>query len=117
MIACLDQVDPEHRLSMAEIAGITDWDLIHSLFWLVGTPEPARLHHHALLQERYFAYSRLLLHRVTGDAVPPPLAEAVERFRTGADKLVDRDFRAKLACILHRLDVARPHGLHAWRWR
>ena len=170
MIACLDRVDPDRRLPMSDIAGITDWDLVHSLFWLTGVPEPLVLGFPQLLEERYFAYSRYVLHRVTGEAVPPALAEAVEQFQTGADEMVDREFRDKLrlldgapdaderealitriegnwprrrnsgfyrrsaplqaghdasndlsvdhqlACILHRLEIKRPHSPHAWRW-
>ena len=99
MIECWDAVDPNHQLPMSAIAGITDWDLVHSLFWLSGTPEPVRLDFPRLLEERYFAYSRFLLHRVTGSTVPSPLADAIDRFQAGAETLVDLDFRDKLALL------------------
>jgi hypothetical protein len=99
MIACLDAVDPDRLLPMSAIAGITDWDLVHSLFWLTDSSEPVLLHFPRLLEERYFAYSRFILHRVTGAAVPPSLGNAVDQFQTGADALVDRDFRDKLRLL------------------
>jgi hypothetical protein len=111
MIACLDTVDPEGRLPMASIAGITDWGLVHSLFWLAGSPEPVRLQFPRLLEERYFAYSHFVLHRVVDAAVPRPLAEAVERFQTGANALVDRDFRDKMALLDGAPDAAVREAL------
>ena len=83
---------------MDQIAGITDWDLVHALFWLAGTPEPVVMHFPRLEQERYFAYSHYLRLRLTGAEVPATLAAAVAQFQNG-DGLVDRDFRDKLALL------------------
>ena len=108
---CLDAVDPERLLPMSAIAGITDWDLVHSLFWLTGSSEPVLLHFPRLLEERYFAYSRFILHRVTGAAVPRSLADAVDQFQTGADALVDRDFRDKLRLLDSATDADEREAL------
>ena len=111
MIACLDAVDPDRLLPMSAIAGITDWDLVHSLFWLTGSPEPVVLHFPRLLEERYFTYSRFILHRVTSAAAPPSLANAVDQFQTGADALVDRDFRDKLRLLESAHDADEREAL------
>lgn len=99
MIACWDEVDPQRALSMEQVSGITDWDLLYALFWLTGVQEPFQLGFPRLLEERYFAYSRFLLHRVTGTDVPAPLAKAVARFQSGSTALVDQDFHDKLALL------------------
>jgi hypothetical protein len=99
LIACRNRVDPGHALPMAQIAGITDWDFVHALFWLAGTPEPVMMHMPRLLEERYFAYGRYLLLRVTGADVPPELAAAVAGLAGNGKGLVDRDFAAKQALL------------------
>lgn len=99
MLACWDEVDPQRALSMEQVSGITDWDLLYALFWLNGVQEPFPLRFPRLLEERYFTYSRFLLHRVTGKDVPEPLARAVARFQSGSKALVDQDFRDKLALL------------------
>lgn len=111
MIDCRDAVDPDRLLPMSAIAGITDWDLVHSLFWLTGSSEPVVLHFPGLLEERYFAYSHFILHRVTGAAAPPSLANAVDQFQTGADAPVDRDFRDKLRLLDSATDADEREAL------
>lgn len=115
LIACRTAVDPGHRLAMDQIAGITDWDLVHALFWLAGMPEPVAMHVPRLEQERYFACSRFLLLRVTGALVPPALAAAVAGFQ-GGDGLVDRDFRDKLALLDGAGDPAALMARIASHW-
>lgn len=111
MMACRDEIDPGGRIPVESIAGITDWDFVHTLFWLVGSPEPVRLHHPGVLQERYPAYSHYLLCRTTGVAVPPALADAVERYKNGSEALVDRDFRDKLELLDGAPDLDRREEL------
>jgi hypothetical protein len=117
MIACRAAVDPDRRLPMAQIAGITDWDFVHALFWLAAMPEPVQMHFPRLAEERYFACSHFLLHRVTGTDVPGPLAQAVAGFQSG-DGLAARDFRDKLALLDGEASdalIARIEGY--WRKR
>jgi hypothetical protein len=111
MMACRDEIDPRGQIPVESIAGITDWDFVHSLFWLVGSPEPVRLQRPELLNERYSAYSHYLLCRTTGLAVPPALAAAVERFKTGTEALVDRDFHDKLELLDGAPNVDRREAL------
>ncbi|WP_156254881.1 hypothetical protein [Sandarakinorhabdus oryzae] len=115
LIACRDRADPGHALPMDAIAGITDWDLVHALFWLAGTPEPVVMQFPRLEQERYFAYSRFLLLRVTGAEVPAALAAAVAQFDSG-DGLVDKDFRDKLALLDGDGDAQALVGRIAGYW-
>lgn len=99
MLAERDRLDPQHAIALPTVAGITDWDLVYSLFWLIGDPAEPLLHDPHMLEERYFAYARYLLHRTTGSAVPDKLAEAVERFKQSGDGLVDRNFRDLVALL------------------
>lgn len=99
LIACRNRVDPDHRLAVDRIAGITEWDLVHALFWLAGTPEPVVMQCPRRLEERYFAYSHCLLLRLTGNDVPAALAAVVARFAASGQGLVDRDFAAKQALL------------------
>lgn len=115
LIACRDRIDPGHALPMDQIAGITEWDLVHALFWLAGTPEPPVMHVPRLEQERYFACSRFLLLRVTDAPVPAALAQAVAGFQ-GGDGLVDRDFRDKLALLDGAGDPAELMARIAAHW-
>lgn len=99
MLAERDRLDPQHAIAMSAIGGITEWDLVYSLFWLIGDPVEPLLHSPHMLEERYFAYARYLLHRTTGSAVPEPLAAAVERFRQSGDGLVDHNFGDLVALL------------------
>ncbi len=116
LIACRNRVDPGHALPMAAIAGITDWDLVHALFWLAGTREPVVMHFPQLLEERYFAYSRFLLLQVTGADVPPELAAAVAGFAASGQGLVDRDFAAKQSLLNGAPDAAALLAQIAGHW-
>ena len=102
MIAFRDLADPAHGLTMGQISGITDWDQIYTLFWLTGRSVEPVFHHPHLLAQRYFAYSRWQLLRLTGRPQPDDLAATVERFRTRHDELVDRHF-ADLVALLDGL--------------
>ncbi len=93
MLAYRDAVDPSRTIPMEKIAGITDWDLVYACFWLIGQTEEPQFHFSRLLDERYFTYSRYLLHRLTDTAIPDAVAAAVHRFQSGHDELVDRNFR------------------------
>lgn len=93
MLAYRDVVDPACTIPMDEVAGITDWDLVYAAFWLIGQAEQPQFHFPRLLDERYFTYSRYLLHRLTDTAMPGAIAAAAERFQAGNDGLVDRNFR------------------------
>ena len=116
LVACRNRVDPGHALPMAQIAGITDWDLVHALFWLAGTPEPVVMHFPRLLEARYFSYSRFLLLRVTGADVPPALAAAVAGLAASGQGLVDRDFAAKQALLNDVGDAAALMAEIAGLW-
>ncbi|WP_164155487.1 hypothetical protein [Sandarakinorhabdus rubra] len=116
LIACRNAVDPGHALPMDQIAGITDWDMVYALFWLAGTPEPVVMHFPRLVEERYFAYSHVLLLRMTGAGVPPALAAAVARFLAGGQGLVDRDFAAKQALLDGAPDAAALMAAIAGNW-
>jgi hypothetical protein len=116
LIACRERVDPGHALPMAAIAGITDWDFVHALFWLAGIPEPVVMHVPRLLEARYFSYSRWLLLRVTGAEVPPALAAAVAGFAASGQGLVDRDFAAKRALLDGAGDPAALTARIASHW-
>lgn len=108
MLAERDRLDPEHAIALSAIAGITDWDLVYSLFWLNNEPAEPLLHIPRMLDERYFAYARYLLHRTTGSAVPDQLAEAVERYKQSGSGLVDRNFSDLVALLEAEEPAAGP---------
>lgn len=92
MVAYRSHFDPDHQIPMIKIAGITDWDLIYSLFWLNGKSEPFEFVFPDYLSMRYFAYSRYILHRVTDTEIPEILRNAVENFHSEYGELVDQNF-------------------------
>lgn len=99
MISYRYSLDPDHNIPMDEIAGITEWDLVYSLFWLIGKKEEFDYHFPYLYSERYFAYSRFILHRITDTDIPEPLSAAVESFQLTFHDLVDRNFRDLLMLL------------------
>lgn len=108
LLAERDRLDPQQTIPPAAIAGIADWDLIYSLFWLIGEPAQPLLHDPEMLGQRYFAYARYLLHRTTGSAVPEAVAAAVARFQATHDQFVDRNFRDLLALLDADRATAEP---------
>jgi hypothetical protein len=99
MIAYRAESDPDQAIPMAEIAGITDWDMVYSAFWMIGEVEPFVMGFPGLLGERYFAYSHYLLHRLCDQEVPAELAAAVAEAQSTNAELVDLNFRDHLMLL------------------
>jgi hypothetical protein len=98
--------DPEQTVSMSGYQTITDWDHLYSMFWLADLPYQMEFYFPDYLNNRYFTYSRFLLHSVQEIDVPEDIHKKAMLFSTSNNDLVDIHFKN----LLSLLDEAIPQS-------
>jgi hypothetical protein len=103
MVSYRNQFDPDAIFTMAQIQGTADWDLLYSLFWLIGKHEPFDFYFADYQTGRYFIYSRYILCKTTNTKIPDDIEFLTMEAQKNNNDFVDKNFRDLLMLFDDRL--------------